>query len=82
MKIVIDMPPKEFEHFKQFKGKFICDNGYDLIQAIKNGTPLEDIKKEIETDLSWFCFDEYGNKKWDWKQIEKIFDKHIVTEKQ
>lgn len=46
MQIVIDIPPKEFEHFKQFKGKFICDNGYDLIQAIKNGTPLGNVVSE------------------------------------
>ena len=41
---------------------------------------LKDIKVEIETDLSWFCFDEYGNKKWDWKQLEKVFDKYIGKE--
>ena len=56
MKIVIDMPPKEFEHFKQFKGKFICDNGYDLIQAIKNGTPLDDIKAEKD----WKFYFDHG----------------------
>ena len=41
---------------------------------------LDDIKAEIETDLSWFCYDEYGNEKVEWTEIKKIIDKHIGKE--
>ena len=40
MQIVIDMPEEVLNSFKTSKGKFICENGYDLIQGIKDGTPL------------------------------------------
>lgn len=40
MQIIIDMPEEVLNSIKTFKGKFICENGYDLIQGIKNGTPL------------------------------------------
>ena len=40
MQIVINMPEEVLNSIKTFKGKFICENGYDLIQGIKNGTPL------------------------------------------
>lgn len=81
MKIVIDMPLKEFEHFKQFKGKFICDNGYDLIQAIKNGTPLDDITTEIKSlqEAELQIYGKGGN----WNFVGKCLDiinKHIGKE--
>jgi len=40
MQIVIDMPEEVLNSIKTCKGKFICENGYDLIQGIKDGTPL------------------------------------------
>lgn len=40
MQIAIDMPEEVLNSIKAFKGKFICENGYDLIQGIKDGTPL------------------------------------------
>ncbi len=40
MQIVISMPEEVLNSIKTFKGKFICENGYDLIQGIKNSTPL------------------------------------------
>lgn len=40
MQIVIDIPEEVLNSIKTFKGKFICENGYDLIQGIKDGTPL------------------------------------------
>ena len=40
MKIVIDIPEEVLNSIKTFKGKFICENDYDLIQGIKNGKPL------------------------------------------
>lgn len=40
MQVVIDIPEEVLNSIKTFKGKFICKNGYDLIQGIKNSTPL------------------------------------------
>lgn len=40
MQIVVDIPEEVLNSIKTFKGKFICKNGYDLIQGIKNSTPL------------------------------------------
>ena len=41
---------------------------------------LENIKAEIETDLSMFCFDDWGNETTTWKEIKAIIDKHIRGE--
>ena len=38
---------------------------------------IEDIKAEIETDLSMFCFDDWGNENGSWTAIKEIIDKHI-----
>lgn len=37
---------------------------------------LDKIKTEIETDLSHFCFDEWGNENPTWKEIKAIIDKY------
>ena len=44
MKYIIDMPEDTKQHFDEFKGKFLCGNGYDLIQAIKDSKPLHTCK--------------------------------------
>lgn len=52
MQIMICMPEKVFNSIKTFKGKFICENGYDLIEAIKNGTIVrKDVQKSEETKI-------------------------------
>lgn len=45
MKLIIDIPEEVLNSIKTFKGQFICKNGYDLIQGIKNGIPLDDVKE-------------------------------------
>lgn len=37
---------------------------------------LDKIRAEIETDLSHFCFDEWGNENPTWKEIKAIIDKY------
>lgn len=37
---------------------------------------LNKIRAEIETDLSHFCFDEWGNENPTWKEIKAIIDKY------
>ena len=37
---------------------------------------LDKIKAEIETDLSHFCFDDWGNENSTWKEVKAIIDKY------
>ena len=46
VKLIIEIPKEALNLIKTFKGKFIC-NGYDLIQGVQNGIPLDDVKAEI-----------------------------------
>lgn len=57
MKLIIDIPEEVLNTIKTFKGKFICENGYDLIQGIQNGTPLDGVKAEI--DKAYNSLDRY-----------------------
>ena len=43
---------------------------------------IEDIKAEIETDLSYICFDDWGNEKAEWTQIKAVIDKNMGKEKE
>ena len=47
VKLIIEIPKEALNLIKTFKGKFIC-NGYDLIQGVQNGIPLDDVKAEIQ----------------------------------
>ena len=40
IKLVIEIPKESLHLIKTFKGKFLC-NGYDLIQGVQNGIPLD-----------------------------------------
>lgn len=66
MKLIIDIHEKDYQ--SMLNGYI----SYGLLDAIKNGTPLDDIKAEIE-DLP---FNHYLNK----KGILKIIDKYIGKE--
>ncbi len=37
---------------------------------------LDKIKAEIETDLSHFCFDDWGNENSTWKEVKAIIEKY------
>ena len=65
----------------------ISDNEYfELMQMKKENKQLhkalENIKAEIETDMSWFCFDDWGNEITEWTEIKRIIDKHISGKEQ
>ena len=51
------MPEDTKQHFDEFKGKFLCDNGYDLIQAIKDSEPLERELDKIRAEIEQMDFD-------------------------
>lgn len=46
------------------------------IKALEQESVLDKIRAEIETDLSHFCFDEWGNENLIWKEIKAIIDKY------
>ena len=50
MKLIIDISEEAKRRIDTFKGKFLCGDGFDLIEAIKNGIPLDDVKAEIITE--------------------------------
>ena len=60
----------------------VNDDLFAIAKAIRKSTPLEkaieDIKAEIETDLSMFCFDDWGNENGSWTAIKEIIDRHIA----
>ena len=64
VKLIIEIPKYDYEEV----GHLVADGIFDyngviatVCKAIVNGTPLDDVKAEIETDLSWNMYDDYGN---------------------
>lgn len=51
MKYIINMPEDTKQHFDEFKGKFLCGDGYDLIQSIKDSKPLEQELDKIRAEI-------------------------------
>lgn len=62
-------------------------DGNPYMLTISNGkelstcSVLDKIKAEIETDLSHFCFDDWGNENPTWKEVKAIIDKYKGAEK-
>jgi len=48
VKLIIDISEEAKKHIDTFKGKFLCGDGCDMIEAIQNGIPLDDVKALIE----------------------------------
>lgn len=48
----------------------------DTYTKIKVNDVLNKIRAEIETDLSNFCFDDWGNETNEWKEVKAIIDKY------
>lgn len=80
MKLIIDIPEEVKETFDKADNINFCFYDYNSVigKAIRNGTPLDDIKAEIKTA----CTDNYGNEKdISYEHIAYIIDKHIGKEK-
>lgn len=79
IKLIIEIPKKEYEAFKELIAINIgrC-SGKGIIQtclnAVKNGTPLDDVKLKIEQDMSWDMFNDYGNETAIHKELWEILD--------
>ena len=70
MKLIIDIPDHLYNVIKNKE----CTNKNVLTKAVENGTPLDDLKTKIETDLSWEMYDEYGNETGLHKELIDILD--------
>ena len=42
---------------------------------------LNKIIAEVETDLSFFCFDDWGNETSEWKEVKSIINKYKTENK-
>lgn len=73
MKLIIDIP-EEQKRMVDMMLDIPPQVENDLISAIRNGTPLDDVNAEIETDLSFDMFDEYGNETRLHKDLMNILD--------
>ena len=79
MKLIIDIPEEEYERIKDIP------NDYKLLihKAVANGTPLDDVKAEMESLIDWHdCPIELDNGNDSWycqavNQCLEIIDKHI-----
>ncbi len=47
---------------------------FRLMDSVKDGIPLDDVKLKIEQDMSWEMFDEYGNETRLHKELMEILD--------
>ena len=78
MKLIIDIPEKTIAHIRSDYGhgcKAIYDEDRDkIVDAIYHGIPLDDVKEEIEQDMSFDMFDDYGNKTRIHKELWEILD--------
>lgn len=68
VKLIIEIPKPMYESVKN--GTY-CGT---LYKELKNGIPLDDVKAEIETDLSGDMFDDYGNETALHKALWEILD--------
>ena len=67
----------------RYKGLLIDKDYQRLKNALDVVDGLQDAIAEIETDLSWYCFDDWGNMTTEWKVIKDIIYKYTgIGEKQ
>ncbi len=75
IKLIIEIPKDAYGACRALKTD--NDQGiltFCVVNAVANGTPLDGVKAEIETDLSGDMFDEYGNETTIHKELWEIFD--------
>lgn len=71
MKLIIDIPEEVKRNIDTFKGHFLCGYSYDLMQAIKDGTPLDSNSDRAEVQ-AYFDGQAYG-----WEQGREDLIKNI-----
>ncbi len=81
VKLIVEIPKEDFNKLvNPYQHNEIWCNR--LKRMVMNGIPLDDIKKEIETELSWNMFDEYGNETSLHKELMEILDNVGKTEEE
>lgn len=70
VKLIIEIPKGLYEMCKKYE---LYTSDSETL-AIAHGIPLDDVKAEIETNLSWEMFDEYGNETGLHKELMEILD--------
>ena len=72
MKLIIDIPEVDYECAKQ---RWMRENdAHKMDYYVSKGIPLDDVKEEIEQDMSYDMFDDYGNKTRIHKELWEILD--------
>ena len=62
VKLVIEIPKEDYLNAKGINWANIPPEYVDDYEyQIANGIPLDDVKRTIEEDMSWYMFNEYGN---------------------
>lgn len=70
VKLIIEIPKRDYEEIKKV-GVFTFPH---LSKAIREATPLDDVKLKIEQDMSLDMFDDYGNETAIHKELWEILD--------
>ena len=82
MKLIIDIDEKTFKDVKM-----LSDYGYNsmfngLVEAISNGTPLEDIKAEIQKEADYLKQQRDYGRAYGMEIVIEYIDNHIKENKQ
>lgn len=73
VKLIIEIPKEDFKKLvNPYQHNEIWCNR--LKRMVMNGIPLDDVKEEIEQDMSFDMFDDYGNKTRIHKELWEILD--------
>lgn len=73
MKLIIDIPEHILDTIQA--DEMLNRVQLSILQIhILKGTPLDDVKEEIEQDMSFDMFDDYGNKTRIHKELWEILD--------
>lgn len=72
IKLIVEVPKDYYEIIKHDVEHHLTD--YRPFEIIANGAPLDAVKEEIDTCLSWDMFDEYGNETRLHKELMDILD--------
>lgn len=74
MKLIIDIPEEAKKNIDTFKGKFICEGEYDLVNAVQNGIPLDRDSERAEVQ-AYFHGEAYG-----WEEGRKALIDNVKAE--
>ncbi len=75
VKLIVELPKTTYEDLKSGKiYSSLCEAPQGLVEGIRNGTLLDDVKLKIEQDMSLDMFNDYGNETAIHKELWEILD--------